>query len=68
MSKSALAKALARSKSKSEMKRHIHQEEPKNSEAYLDAVDELYDAVKSGDKDGFKETLRAVIEIVNSEE
>ena len=66
MSKSALAKALAQAGSKSEMRRVIAQDDPKGSDAYKDAVGELYDAIKSEDSEAFEEVLKAVIEIVTN--
>ena len=60
MSKSALAKALAQSGSKPTAA-------TKDSDAYKDAVGELYDAIKSEDSEAFEEVLKAVIEIVSSE-
>ena len=65
---SALSKALAASRSKSQMKRVIAQEGPEGSDAYKDAVGELYDAIKAEDSEAFEEVLKAVIQIVSSEE
>lgn len=54
-----LAEALA--------KKIVKSEENEENDAYGDSAEELFESIKKGDSKSFKETLRAVMEILKNE-